>query len=307
MDLVQTGVHSPVLYDVLYLEINIFCVILLVQLIFHSRAVQGIKYQQYFHRTCRAACACFLSDTICVMMLDGALPMHPGTFWMLKACYFFFITVLCFCWFIYSENTVSDRFKNHEKQLFIWAIPIYIELILMAVNIFYPLLYSYQDGSYNRGPLFNLLYLFAYVYVLIAAADAFRASLREENFADKGTLRAYAAFPVAPAVAGLVQYFWPSIPILCICLVFIIEFIFMKTSHTLISIDNLTQLNNRRHFLQKLQQNMNDSAPGYEIYLFMMDVDSFKKINDTFGHGEGDAALVMLADILKKAAGKSGS
>lgn len=202
---------------------------------------------------------------------------------------------------------MSDRFKNHEKQLFIWAIPIYIELILMAVNIFYPLLYSYQDGSYNRGPLFNLLYLFAYVYVLIAAADAFRASLREENFADTGTLRAYAAFPVAPAVAGLVQYFWPSIPILCICLVFIIEFIFMKTSHTLISIDNLTQLNNRRHFLQKLQQNMNDSAPGYEIYLFMMDVDSFKKINDTFGHGEGDAALVMLADILKKAAGKSGS
>lgn len=90
MGMVQTGVHSPVLYDVLYLEINVFCAILLVQLIFHSRALQGIKYQQYFHRTCLAACVCFFSDTFCVMMLDGALPMNPGIFWLLKAGYFFF-------------------------------------------------------------------------------------------------------------------------------------------------------------------------------------------------------------------------
>lgn len=32
----------------------------------------------------------------------------------------------------------------------------------------------------------------------------------------------------------------------------------------------------------------------------MIDLNSFKKINDNYGHSEGDAALVRVADLLRK-------
>ena len=37
----------------------------------------------------------------------------------------------------------------------------------------------------------------------------------------------------------------------------------------------------------------------------MLDVNKFKKINDTYGHVEGDAALIRCAEALKKSGGDS--
>ena len=42
---------------------------------------------------------------------------------------------------------------------------------------------------------------------------------------------------------------------------------------------------------------------GRQLYLMMMDMDEFKKINDQHGHVEGDEALVQIADVLKRVAG----
>lgn len=36
------------------------------------------------------------------------------------------------------------------------------------------------------------------------------------------------------------------------------------------------------------------------LSLFMMDIDYFKKVNDTYGHKAGDAVLIMLAEIFRK-------
>ncbi len=66
------------------------------------------------------------------------------------------------------------------------------------------------------------------------------------------------------------------------------------------NIDYLTKLPNRRSFTRTLE----DFFKSYKTYgipfsLVMLDIDDFKKINDTYGHDFGDKVLVEVGKILR--------
>ena len=60
--------------------------------------------------------------------------------------------------------------------------------------------------------------------------------------------------------------------------------------------DALTGLFNRNHMERRIIELINE---GHNGTLFIMDMDNFKKVNDTFGHIAGDKALQLLADVLR--------
>ena len=66
--------------------------------------------------------------------------------------------------------------------------------------------------------------------------------------------------------------------------------------------DPLTQLPNRRHGLDFLASEwafaQSNSLP---MACLLLDIDHFKRINDTYGHAAGDAVLRQLAELLKRA------
>jgi diguanylate cyclase (GGDEF)-like protein/PAS domain S-box-containing protein len=64
--------------------------------------------------------------------------------------------------------------------------------------------------------------------------------------------------------------------------------------------DNLTSLYNSRHFYEQLGAEI-ARANRYQrpLSLLLLDVDNFKKINDTYGHLEGDRTLQALAQAIK--------
>lgn len=63
--------------------------------------------------------------------------------------------------------------------------------------------------------------------------------------------------------------------------------------------DELTGAFNRRHILSELEaQLLEHERYGHPFSLASIDIDSFKKINDTFGHLAGDAVLKTFADIV---------
>lgn len=65
-------------------------------------------------------------------------------------------------------------------------------------------------------------------------------------------------------------------------------------------IDDLTELYNRRYLYQCLPLELKHTkAAGKQLCLFMIDVDGFKKINDTYGHLFGDRILLEIAEILR--------
>ncbi len=70
------------------------------------------------------------------------------------------------------------------------------------------------------------------------------------------------------------------------------------------SLDPLTALYNRRHFQDYMRthnQVERRGANGEDIVgaLFLLDVDHFKHVNDTYGHAAGDAVLKMIAESLR--------
>lgn len=64
--------------------------------------------------------------------------------------------------------------------------------------------------------------------------------------------------------------------------------------------DGLTKVLNRRSLDRYIGELIQE---GKTFTFSLMDIDNFKIINDTFGHGEGDASLVLLADSLSSAFG----
>lgn len=60
--------------------------------------------------------------------------------------------------------------------------------------------------------------------------------------------------------------------------------------------DFLTGLSNRRHFFDQMNEYLASSNQSFAVA--MMDIDFFKKINDTYGHDVGDLVLKALANML---------
>ena len=66
------------------------------------------------------------------------------------------------------------------------------------------------------------------------------------------------------------------------------------------TVDAVTGLFNRRYFEGRLEAEVQRARrQQQELALLMIDIDDFKRINDTWGHLEGDRALRDVADLLR--------
>ena len=66
-----------------------------------------------------------------------------------------------------------------------------------------------------------------------------------------------------------------------------------ETAHT----DRLTGLYNRHYMMTKLESSIKD---GSSLFVAMVDIDDFKKINDRYGHNAGDYVLVNVSRIMRE-------
>jgi diguanylate cyclase (GGDEF)-like protein len=65
--------------------------------------------------------------------------------------------------------------------------------------------------------------------------------------------------------------------------------------------DPLTQLPNRLLFHESIDWAIDEAAKGQRFAVFLLDLDRFREINDTLGHGAGDRVIVQASEQLRAA------
>lgn len=65
--------------------------------------------------------------------------------------------------------------------------------------------------------------------------------------------------------------------------------------------DALTGLNNHRHFMDQLSREIKEAVrQSSPLSVMILDLDDFKRVNDTYGHPIGDRVLSTIAELIKK-------
>lgn len=169
-----------------------------------------------------------------------------------------------------------------------------ISIVLLVINIFYPLVFSVSDGRYQRGFAYIIFLIFAAFYILDSLY------LYVKRVKKNGSLK---LFPVhiflIPVILGVViQAFFVEIAITWTSIAISVAGIMTALKNEIIFTDCLTGLYNRMYleFLHKRACNKKDCW----VSGIMIDLNGFKQINDNYGHAEGDVALCIVADLLRK-------
>ena len=77
---------------------------------------------------------------------------------------------------------------------------------------------------------------------------------------------------------------------------------------TLSVTDSLTELYNSRYFYEQLQLEIERAERyGHPLSLLLLDIDNFKRFNDTYGHLEGDRVLIRLGEVIRRCLRKTDS
>ena len=287
-------------YAILYLEINIISVLLVGIIRYKTLGLTKMVAQRNFSVALDSTIVFSLSDTFYVMMKCGILPFTRIGVMTAKELYFFSTTLMCFFWFMYFEYMQDSPFVKNRKRVLIASAFVWVMGILLVVNLFSGVLFYVDDaGQYQRGPLFIIQYFLSYTYVFFSSLRALIGLIRKDSRAQKEILLSLVLFPVAPAMAGIIQFIRPELPLACIAVSISALIMYLNWLDQMISMDPLTHLSNRKRLSYSYEHGMHDLGEGKAMFLMIIDANGFKQINDTYGHIQGDAALVRIADALR--------
>ena len=279
------------------IELNCFAIVILLVIFLNMRRHDGqyLPDQKLFLSLLAADALLLFLDTV-LWILDG----KPGSYarWLnISAIVLYNIMnpVICMIWYLYVDFYVYGKTERFSKRLFFLLFPVFFNLVLSVSSIFTDIYFIFDENNvYHRGSYIHILLMICLFMVLCTTVFL----IRNRKKIDRKEYLNLLFFLVPPAVGGLIQFLFFGVVVIWISVTLSILIIFINIQNNQLHTDYLTGLYNRRHldhYLQiKIKERHHDLIAG-----IMLDLNSFKRINDLYGHNSGDQALKDTAQILR--------
>lgn len=282
-----------------YIEINLIAVTILMIIFFNIRN----KKERYLYD--QKLFILILFFNILILIVDTAT-------WVLNTksgdharymniisntVYYILNPVPCMLWSVYADFQINKDVKRVKKISLPLSLPVFINAVLALLSPAKGLLFYVDSNNvYYRGKLFLLMCLICYFYFVYT----FIMLVSKKNSIDKRQYIALVSFAFPPFLSAVFQIMFYGISVIWICMAFSLLIVFINIQNSQLYTDYLTGLYNRRQLDNYLYQKIRNKMQSKYLAGIMIDVNSFKQINDLYGHTAGDNALICVADILKK-------
>ena len=285
------------------IEIDAFCAVIMGILLYSLFKNYDRKTKQrYYMKAIITGTVSFLCDINWGLIEGGFIPEPPAANFLTNAIYELSSVMMGYYWLCYVETALESKFIKTKYLKHIAAIPVLIVMAGVIASTFNGLFFYVDENNvYHRGPYVMIHVAMCHFYTVITSVHAFIKSLRCKVFLKAKEYRILSMFLLFPLIIGIIQIIVPQIPTVSIGVTLAFLFVYIDLQNLLISVDTLTGLNNRNQLMRYLSARIRSDADKDCLYVFMLDVNKFKKINDSYGHVEGDMALVRCANALKAA------
>lgn len=203
--------------------------------------------------------------------------------------------------YVYGQNFLKGTLRKLLFLLFVLTSIIYLYIALRVT-------YLYYIGEFISDRYFEYLMIIPLVCVInylcvIKDLHRFLNDLFVNSFISRKLGIAIEALVILGPIISFVLGWVILAPIsfgLFVAFVFLVQIVAHDKA---VSIDFLTGLNNRKELIRYLSRMFDKSSVlDNNIHMIFIDINDFKKINDTFGHNFGDKALLTLSKCMKKSA-----
>ena len=287
----------------LYISFNVFSIIILLMLFYRICSDVDKRMSQvmlaWFVLASLILCA---SDVIWgIFEYDIGWKTWPILSFLVNAIYHIFTCVVSYLWFLYSESEQDSRIVKSKAGLVLSMLPLIVVIgLVVGSNANRFVFYIDGNGVYHRGKYYLVLIIVSLSYIMLTSVKALVKSFMKKNYLSKRHFRSISKFAMYPCIAGILQVLFVGSPLLSAGIAMAVLRVYINSREQLISIDPMTQLNNRKQMERFLDAKMNTKSDNKELFVFILDLDYFKQINDKYGHVEGDQAIITAANTIRE-------
>ena len=286
-------------YFVFYTEASLVCVIILTMILITDRMFHTKQEKQiWFSRAISAFILYFISDACWAAMLSGMFPKIRFFAVLFNYTNYILISLMGYGLFAFIAVSGKMSFFNSIRNRRLCFIPVVVSVLFISIAYVTNPLFWINENNELNALYFPLMFAVPSLYLIagfiFSVAYAFRSVLREE----KRRYLVIGSVPFGVMAFGMIQVVALNAPTFCFGCTIMWLWFYIQNTKALISVDDLTHLNNRGQINRYLEQIR--YSEDSRVIILMIDIDRFKGINDRYGHAEGDRALVIVSDALRQ-------